>query len=392
MGNAESSAPATVPDGPVGEGAWEVQLATTEIIRMAGVAAYHTSVLVGGREYYFDNKGIATGPTLFSHTLGRPSALKTEVVRIGRSLHSGATMSQALSQFFTKGTYDILHKNCNAFTDAALYFLTRTRLDRQYSRAERILLAMEPLSASVLNQMLKAASEATAAKNAAQGKPPTAGVRGYSVNPQARGFCVEDVVAALNDADDDESVPPAGPGFSRRANSSFFGLAASCCCVLGGQSKSTELVPMPPELRSASQGPAPTDALDAEDEETCPCPLGHTVSRHQGAAKDLQVLVQRLSPEDKLGIELKPRSGQLAIVNIVPGSAVDRANAVARVRTPPGDTLQVGDVITQVNGVNDVNEALVTECQQSLDLKFRALRQVPLSVDRRVSYFAHVKD
>jgi hypothetical protein len=356
---------------------------------MAGVAAYHTSVLVGGREYYFDNKGIATGPTLFSHTLGRPSALKTEVVRIGRSTHSGATMSQALSPFFSKGTYDIIHKNCNAFTDAALYFLTRTRLDRSYSRAERILLAMEPLSASVLNQMLKAASEATAAKNAAQGVPPTAGIRGYSVNPQARGFCVEDVVAALNDADDDEGVPPAGPGFSRRANSSFFGLAASCCCVLGGQSKSTELVPMPPEMRAATQGPSP---VDAEDEETCACTLGHTVIRNQGAAKDLQVFVQRLSPEDKLGIEVKPRCGQFAIVSIVPGSAVDRANTAAQVRTPPGDTLQVGDVITQVNGVSDVNKALVTECVQSLDLQFRALRQVPLTVDRRTSYFVHVKD
>jgi hypothetical protein len=403
MGNTESSSPpAQAADsgggrGGLEEGAWEVQLAATEIIRMAGVAAYHTSVLVGGREYYFDNKGIATGPTLFSHSLGRPTGLKTEVIRIGRSVHNGCTMSQALSPFFNKGTYDIIHKNCNAFTDAALYFLTGTRLDSHYSRAERILLAMEPLSASVLNQLLKAASEASAAKSAAQGKPPAPGVRGYSVNPQARGFNVEDVVAALDDADDDESSVVDAAGVGRRAGG-FFGLAASCCCVLSNQSKSTELVPATqrhqPALTSSSKGSHSERASSGEDQEDEETFIGvapgqaaaATVLRQDSASsatpflsKQLEVRVQRRGNEDKLGIDVTHGQGPLTIVAISSGSAVDRANEASKASTPPGDTLEVGDVITQVNGLHDVTTAswaLVTECQQKLDLKLKATRQI----------------
>merc|ERR1712107_725951 len=40
--------------------------------------------------------------------------------------------------FFTEGTYDIVVKNCNKFTDCALAYLLSRRLPKQYSQIERL--------------------------------------------------------------------------------------------------------------------------------------------------------------------------------------------------------------------------------------------------------------
>ena len=52
--------------------------------------------------------------------------------------------------FFSKGTYDVFYKNCNTFTDAALYYLTKTRMPGCYNRIERMVTATKPISIGLL--------------------------------------------------------------------------------------------------------------------------------------------------------------------------------------------------------------------------------------------------
>jgi len=218
QGQGEGGARPWAPVAPGAEGArsgatWEVQLATTEIARFVGVPAYHTSVIVGGREFYFDSQGIESGPALVSHLAGRPQGLKMEVRKVGSTARSGAALLQALAPFFAKGSYDVLHKNCNAFSDVALWFLLGTRLEGQYSRAERILLAAEPLSTHLLNQVLRAAEEIATER----GDAAAAGVcqGGYAFNPLAEGFSAERVFAALHQSGCSRGGPAYAPSQPR---------------------------------------------------------------------------------------------------------------------------------------------------------------------------------
>mmetsp|Transcript_77903 Transcript_77903/g.167132 ORF Transcript_77903/g.167132 Transcript_77903/m.167132 type:complete len:323 (-) Transcript_77903:74-1042(-) len=96
---------------------------------------YHTSVLIAGEEYYFGPFGICCSPRLKSHEAAHPE-LRREVV--GRSQRSGAELLESLSEQFSPGTYDLLRKNCNSFTDCALYFLCGLRLDASLRAMERL--------------------------------------------------------------------------------------------------------------------------------------------------------------------------------------------------------------------------------------------------------------
>ncbi|OLQ12253.1 hypothetical protein AK812_SmicGene3836 [Symbiodinium microadriaticum] len=51
---------------------------------------------------------------------------------------SGAEMLCFLSGHFQPGSYDLLRKNCNTFTDCALYFLCGKRLDMRYKAVETL--------------------------------------------------------------------------------------------------------------------------------------------------------------------------------------------------------------------------------------------------------------
>uniref|UniRef100_A0A7S4S5F0 PPPDE domain-containing protein n=1 Tax=Alexandrium monilatum TaxID=311494 RepID=A0A7S4S5F0_9DINO len=208
-------------DSAAGAGPTVVQVAATEILRVAGVPAYHTSVILGSREYYFDCQGILSAPALWSHFLGRskrPRDFRTEVINCGPGLHSGLQLMQALHSFFEKGSYDVLRKNCNVFTDAALYFLARRRLDGRFSRMERLLVATRPFSTEVLNLILMADPPKATSGSAPPGRlwPGP-----YSVNPRAEDFLVERVIAACD-------VMNAG-------EASASGTTAGVCgCVLDG--------------------------------------------------------------------------------------------------------------------------------------------------------------
>lgn len=50
---------------------------------------------------------------------------------------------KSLQHYFLPGTYDLLRKNCNSFTDCAMFCLTGGRLDEKYKTLEGIGLAAE---------------------------------------------------------------------------------------------------------------------------------------------------------------------------------------------------------------------------------------------------------
>jgi len=174
-----------------------VQVAATQILQVAGMAAYHTSVIIGTKEYYFDTDGIASAPALWSHFSGADDDLNaesnTEVFAVGYTHLSGSAFCQGLEGFFPGGSYDVLLKNCNAFTDAACYFLTRQRLHGKYSRLERLFAGTRPLSTKLLAAMMRGVTGGDV--------DPSGLPQDYLPNPLAENFSVEDVVARCNSLD-----------------------------------------------------------------------------------------------------------------------------------------------------------------------------------------------
>lgn len=184
----------------------EVRLACTEILKVAGMRGFHTSVIVDDLEFFFDREGIMAAPPFWSHT-GRvqqppadggsvdPQSVvhdpRTQITEVGRSHISGRELVRILSPFFESGTYDIFHKNCNSFTDAALYLLVRQRLDSSFNRIERLVAATSPMSTDLLNRLFRAYHESS-----------TGQAVDYDVhvtNPRAQGFTVDGVIASLKE-------------------------------------------------------------------------------------------------------------------------------------------------------------------------------------------------
>eukprot|EP00930_Biecheleria_cincta_P069970 TRINITY_DN5763_c0_g1_i2.p1 TRINITY_DN5763_c0_g1~~TRINITY_DN5763_c0_g1_i2.p1 ORF type:complete len:242 (-),score=29.89 TRINITY_DN5763_c0_g1_i2:123-782(-) len=112
---------------------YRVKLAITALDMMTPTTAYHTSVMVDDLEYCFSNNGIVTGRSCQSHEKLREN---TEIVDCGLSSLSGEQLCCALGQFFQKGTYDMLRKNCNSFSSCALCYLLDNKLDPKYQSME----------------------------------------------------------------------------------------------------------------------------------------------------------------------------------------------------------------------------------------------------------------
>eukprot|EP00928_Gymnodinium_smaydae_P062025 TRINITY_DN45978_c0_g1_i1.p1 TRINITY_DN45978_c0_g1~~TRINITY_DN45978_c0_g1_i1.p1 ORF type:complete len:338 (-),score=39.59 TRINITY_DN45978_c0_g1_i1:256-1239(-) len=116
------------------EGSNHVELAATLLFSIPALgSAYHTSVLVNGEEFFFCDSGIVTNSVLRSHD-GNP----TERISLGYSQRNGQLTHHVLAPHFQPGSYDLLTKNCNSFSDCALWFLLERRLDSRYSRLERL--------------------------------------------------------------------------------------------------------------------------------------------------------------------------------------------------------------------------------------------------------------
>uniref|UniRef100_A0A7S4VNP9 RING-type domain-containing protein n=1 Tax=Alexandrium monilatum TaxID=311494 RepID=A0A7S4VNP9_9DINO len=116
-----------------------VQLALSALGGVPGAMAYHSSVLVDGQEFSFSHLGIRSARGPVSHTAigGLPAILD-----FGSSLrpgqHVGKQLVAVLAPHFLPKSYDLLRKNCNTFTDAALVFLVRQRLNTKYKALEQV--------------------------------------------------------------------------------------------------------------------------------------------------------------------------------------------------------------------------------------------------------------
>lgn len=151
-----------------------VELAVSPISSLGGFVGYHTSVLVGGIEFFFTPDGIrgVVADAMLGHkTSSGGSHLSTPMRKvIGNTNLTGRDLVSFLHPHFMSGTYDVLRKNCNSFSDCALYFLCGTRLERRYR-------AMEKLCPKRLASVLS--------------------LRKYVPTEAASGFDVESVIATI---------------------------------------------------------------------------------------------------------------------------------------------------------------------------------------------------
>lgn len=180
----------------------EVKLAATGFLTVAGVTAYHTSIIVDKEEYLFDSLGIMVAPPLWSHLAGHSKGkgaadeLQTEVLSLGRTALGGRAMAEILRPHFMKGTYDILYKNCNHFTDCALYVLLYQRLPGKYSRGERLVTATDPVSTGIMNRVFRSFIERNT------GKPCEVDI--YVTNPLAEDFDSQEVIDVLDEEEEED--------------------------------------------------------------------------------------------------------------------------------------------------------------------------------------------
>lgn len=146
-----------------------VELAASVLGGIPGFMAYHTSVVVNGEEFFFSNHGVMRTRDLQSHD---GANAKPEVIEMGYSPKTGPAMLRALEHHFEIGTYDLLHKNCNSFTDVALHYLLGARLETKYN-------SLEKLGASNVDLLTRISGQA------------------YQPNPLAVGFDVEQLFQDL---------------------------------------------------------------------------------------------------------------------------------------------------------------------------------------------------
>mmetsp|Transcript_23638 Transcript_23638/g.55220 ORF Transcript_23638/g.55220 Transcript_23638/m.55220 type:complete len:177 (+) Transcript_23638:54-584(+) len=97
--------------------------------------AYHTSVVVSDMEFAFSSRGIVFQAGIQSHN---QFSAKPVVTDLGFTTVSRKELIDLLKPHFRPGSYDLLRKNCNSFTDCALAVLLGTRLDEKYRTLERI--------------------------------------------------------------------------------------------------------------------------------------------------------------------------------------------------------------------------------------------------------------
>jgi len=107
---------------------------------LPGIKAYHTSVILQDVEYAFGAVGVEKGVPLSSHQF---LARQHDVMVVGHTTITGDEMMMVLHPIFQKGTYDLLHKNCNSFTDSALFLLLGIRLNPEFCDLEKLGYAAE---------------------------------------------------------------------------------------------------------------------------------------------------------------------------------------------------------------------------------------------------------
>lgn len=199
MGNAVDTEAQTETDAS-GEGEekeYEVKLAATCFMAVGGVECFHTSIIVDDNEYFFDSLGIMVAPPLWSHLQAQAKgAPQLEVFDYGTTTLTGKAMAEALRPYFFKNSYDLLYKNCNHFSDCALYCLNGSRLTGRINRIERMLACTSPVSTNLMNSMFRYLIERRT------GEPCETDI--YVTNPQAKDFTTDQVIEELDAYDESE--------------------------------------------------------------------------------------------------------------------------------------------------------------------------------------------
>jgi hypothetical protein len=113
-----------------------VKLVISEIgIKVPGVGTgFHTSVMMDDCEFAFSIDGICPGRGIPSHQQApEPPAF----FDYGYTDKTPAEMLRTLAPHFLPGTYDLLRKNCNSFSDCCLYYLVGERMDPSNRKLEK---------------------------------------------------------------------------------------------------------------------------------------------------------------------------------------------------------------------------------------------------------------
>lgn len=143
-------------------------------------AAYHTSIAIGDIEFSFDSSGVTCSRVWLSHSMLSATTRNPEVVlQMGYTNVQAATLAEMMDPHFMPGTYDLLLKNCNAFSNAALFYLLGKQLDEKYTALDRAGALIDKKSGLV--QLLLLGD--------------------YIPNPKAGDFELERVLTALQDGD-----------------------------------------------------------------------------------------------------------------------------------------------------------------------------------------------
>uniref|UniRef100_A0A7S2CEA5 PPPDE domain-containing protein n=1 Tax=Alexandrium andersonii TaxID=327968 RepID=A0A7S2CEA5_9DINO len=173
MGNTDCHAIPSPPASPSRKG-HKVQLAVTALNPyVPTMQAYHTSLAVDTVEFSFSQRGVVTTRNFQSHT--HLSGGPHQIIELGTTSLSGAQMARALRPHFKEQTYDLLRKNCNSFTDCAMFYLLGRRLDAKYYELEQI-----ANSADRLMGIVRVLS-----------------LGDYKPNPRANAFDLEELIGKL---------------------------------------------------------------------------------------------------------------------------------------------------------------------------------------------------
>ncbi|CAE7423825.1 unnamed protein product [Symbiodinium sp. CCMP2456] len=135
--------------------------------------AYHTAVVVDNAEYTFTPSGIMRN--VLKGQLD-PAGNDGVAYFRGVSTISGPTMVRILLPFFKEGSYDVLKKNCNTFSDCALFCLLGERLPIKYRTIEKV--------AGVLDDVTGVVQALTMCN--------------YKPNPQAKAFEIVPVLKQID--------------------------------------------------------------------------------------------------------------------------------------------------------------------------------------------------
>lgn len=121
-----------------------------------------------------------TSSNLLSHRhIEQQTGKKAQVTHFGNSKITGSQLKAALENYFRSGSYDLLRKNCNSFSDCALFYCLGKRLPKEYRKMEQL---GERYSSMVQSATANAEGES------------------YKPNPAADGFSVEEVIRKIDPA------------------------------------------------------------------------------------------------------------------------------------------------------------------------------------------------